>query len=153
MKIEYLAHACFMITSEAGIKIITDPYAVGGDLNFGEIKESADIVTVSHGHFDHNNVAAVRGNPELVKGAVATDIKGMPFKGIPAYHDEATGKTRGANTIFCFKVDGIRICHLGDLGHQLDDKQVADLGTVDILLIPVGGILLMPGLPVTSANR
>ena len=139
MKIEYLGHACFMITSDAGIKIITDPYTAGGDLNFGEIKESADIVTVSHGHFDHNNVSAVRGNPELVKGTVTAEVKGIPFKGIPAYHDEATGSKRGDNTIFCFDVDGIRLCHLGDLGHQLDDKQVTDLDTVDILFIPVGG--------------
>ncbi len=139
MKIKYLGHDSFMITSEAGRKIITDPYTVSDDLNYGEIKESADIVTVSHGHPDHNNVAAVRGNPELVKGAVATDIKGIPFKGITSYHDEATGSKRGDNTIFCFDVDGIRICHLGDLGHQLDDKQVTDLGVVDILLVPVGG--------------
>ena len=139
MKIEYLGHACFMITSDAGIKIITDPYTAGGDLNYGEIKEKADIVTVSHGHFDHNNVSAVRGNPKLVKGAVAAEVEGIPFKGIPAYHDEATGRRRGDNTIFCFEVDGIRLCHLGDLGHQLDDKQVTDLDAVDILFIPVGG--------------
>ena len=139
MKIKYLGHDSFMITSEAGIKIITDPYTVSDDLNYGEIKESADIVTVSHGHPDHNNVAAVRGNPELVKGAVTAEVEGIPFKGITVYHDEATGSKRGDNTIFCFEVDGIRICHLGDLGHQLDDKQVTDLGVVDILLIPVGG--------------
>jgi len=128
-----------MITSEAGIKIITDPYTPADDLNYSEIKESADIVTVSHEHNDHNNVSAVRGNPELVKGAVTAEIKGIKFRGIPAYHDEAKGRSRGDNTIFCFEVDGIRICHLGDLGHQLDDKQVTDLGAVDILLIPVGG--------------
>jgi L-ascorbate metabolism protein UlaG (beta-lactamase superfamily) len=139
MKIKYLGHSSFVITSDSGIKIIIDPYVTGGAFSYGEIKESADIVVVSHDHFDHNNVAAVRGNPELARGAVTTEIKGIEFKGIPSYHDDAGGRQRGKNTIFCFEVDGIRVCHLGDLGHQLSAQQVADLGKVDILLIPVGG--------------
>ncbi|MCK5433712.1 MAG: MBL fold metallo-hydrolase [Dehalococcoidales bacterium] len=139
MKIKYLGHASFVITSDTGIKIITDPYVTGGALGYGKIEESADIVVVSHDHFDHNNVAAVRGNPKLVRGAVTTEIKGIEFKGIPSYHDDAGGRQRGKNTIFCFEVDGIRVCHLGDLGHQLGAQQVAELGKVDILLIPVGG--------------
>lgn len=139
MKIKWLGHACFMITSEAGIKIITDPYVTGAELSYGEIEESADIVIVSHDHSDHNNVAAVRGNPKPVRGAVTTEIKRIEFKGIPSCHDDAGGRLRGKNTIFCFEVDGIRVCHLGDLGHQLSAQQVAELGKVDILLIPVGG--------------
>lgn len=137
MKVKWLGHASFMITSDAGIKIITDPYVTGGDLSYGEIKESADIVTVSHNHSDHNNVASVRGNPEVVRGTA--NIKGIGFKGIPCYHDDAGGNLRGSNTIFCFEVDGIRVCHLGDLGHQLSAQQVAELGEIDILLTPVGG--------------
>ena len=137
MKIKWLGHASFMITSEAGIKIITDPYASGESLRYGEIKESADIVTVSHEHGDHNNVAAVKGNPEVVRGTAK--VKEVEFKGIPTYHDNVGGNQRGKNTIFCFEMDGIRVCHLGDLGHQLSDKQVAEIGRVDILLVPVGG--------------
>ncbi len=137
MKIKWLGHASFMITSEAGTKIITDPYLTTENLNYGEIKESADIVTVSHKHTDHNNVSAVQGSPEVVRGTAK--VKGIEFKGIPTYHDDAKGKSRGNNTILCFEVDGIRVCHLGDLGHQLNDKQFAELGSVDILLIPVGG--------------
>jgi len=137
MKIKYLGHAAFMITSDAGTRIITDPYGARDDLRYGEIQESADIVTVSHDHFDHNNVAAVRGNPEVVRGAAK--VKGIEFKGIPSYHDEAKGQQRGENTILCFEVDGIRICHLGDIGHPLSDKQVAEVGKVDILVVPVGG--------------
>jgi len=68
MKVRWLGHASFMITSETGTKIITDPYVITENLNYGEIKESADIVTVSHEHGDHNNVAAVRGKPEVVRG-------------------------------------------------------------------------------------
>ncbi len=136
MKIKWLGHASFMITSEAGTKIITDPYVTTENLN-GEIEESADIVTVSHEHGDHSNVSAVQGSPEVVKGTAK--VKGIEFKGIPTYHDDAKGKSRGNNTILCFEMDGIRVCHLGDLGHPLSDKQIAELGSVDILLIPVGG--------------
>jgi len=137
MKIKWLGHASFMITSETGIKIITDPYITTERLNYGEIKESADIVTVSHEHGDHSNVSGVRGNPEAVRGTAK--VKEIEFKGIPTYHDNAKGQSRGNNTIFCFEVDGVKVCHLGDLGHLLSDKQAADLGSVDILLIPVGG--------------
>ena len=139
MKIKYLGHASFIITSDTGVRIITDPYETSPDLTYGEITESAEVVTVSHGHFDHCNVAAVKGNPEVVREAVTREVKGIRFEAIPTYHDDAGGKLRGSNTIFCFEVDGIRVCHLGDLGHLLDDRQVAEIGTVDILLIPVGG--------------
>ena len=139
MKIKWLGQASFLITTDSGTKIITDPYTAGGALNYGEIKESADIVTVSHEHFDHNNVAAVGGNPEVVKDAGSKEVKGIKFNGIPTYHDDAEGSKRGNNIIFCFEVDGIGVCHLGDLGHPLSDKQVADLGKVDIVLTPVGG--------------
>lgn len=140
MKIKWLGHASFLITSDTGVRIITDPYTPGGfGLDYGEIKETADIVTVSHEHGDHNNTAAVGGNPKVVREAAPVEIKGIKFNGIPTCHDEAGGSQRGNNIIFCFEVDGIRVCHLGDLGHQLSDKESTDLGKVDILLIPVGG--------------
>jgi L-ascorbate metabolism protein UlaG (beta-lactamase superfamily) len=139
MKIKWLGHAAFLITSDAGIKIITDPYATTPTITYGEIKESADIVTVSHGHSDHSNVAAVQGNPVVVKEAAPAEIKGMKFSATSTYHDNAGGSQRGSNIVFCFEVDGVRVCHLGDLGHPLSDKQVAEIGKVDILLVPVGG--------------
>ena len=111
MKVKWLGHASFTITSDAGIKIITDPYATGDNLSYDEIKESADIVTVSHGHFDHNNVAAVSGSPEVVSGS--TQVRGIKFKGIPSYHDMAGGSQRGNNVIFCFEVDGVNVCQIG----------------------------------------
>ncbi len=143
MKIKYLAHASFLITSNAGVRIITDPYLasyVAGDTpGYAEIEEKADIVTVSHDHSDHNNISAVRGNPEIVKGAGTSRVKGINFKGISSFHDDKGGSLRGSNTIFCFEVDGIKVCHIGDLGQQLNDGQTAEIGSVDILLIPVGG--------------
>jgi len=137
MKVKWLGHASFAITSDTGTKIITDPYATEENLNYDEIKESADIVTVSHNHSDHNNTAAVQDNPEVVRRT--TEVKGIKFRSTSTCHDEAGGKKRGSNTIFCFELDGIKVCHLGDLGHPLNDKQAAELGKVDILLIPVGG--------------
>ncbi len=139
MKIKWLGHASFLITSDSGIRIITDPYTTGGPLTYGEIKESADIVTVSHDHSDHNNSAAVRGNPKIIKGAGSAEVKGIAFEGIPTAHDEAGGSKRGYNTIFCFEVDGLKLCHAGDLGHTLGKKEIDEIDKVDILLIPVGG--------------
>jgi L-ascorbate metabolism protein UlaG (beta-lactamase superfamily) len=139
MKIKCLGHAAFVITSDAGLKIITDPYETSPSLTYGEITESADVVTVSHGHLDHCNVAAVRGNPAVVRRMGRSVAKGIEFNGVASYHDDAGGTMRGGNIIFCFEVDGIKVCHLGDLGHLLNDKQVKEIGSVDILLIPVGG--------------
>lgn len=137
MKIKWLGHASFLITSDKGTRIVTDPYTTGGNLSYGEIKESAEVVTISHNHGDHNNPASVRGNPQVLRGSA--QVKGIEFKTIPVYHDDAMGKQKGTNTIFCFEVDGVRVCHLGDLGHQLSDSQAAELGKVDVLLVPVGG--------------
>ena len=140
MKIKYLGHSAFAIISNKGVKIITDPYTTSPDLTYGEITESADIVTVSHGHFDHSNVAAVKGNPEVVSRAGRSVVKGIELKGVASYHDDTGGKRAGNNLIFCFELDGVRVCHLGDLGHWLDDKQLKEMGRVDVLLIPVGGV-------------
>jgi L-ascorbate metabolism protein UlaG (beta-lactamase superfamily) len=139
MKVKYLGHSAFLITSEKGLKIITDPYNTSPTLTYGEIKESADIVTISHEHLDHYNPATVRGNPQVIKGTGRVVVKGIEFNGIASYHDEARGRMRGNNIIFCFDVDSMRVCHLGDLGHLLDDRQLKEIGDVNILLIPVGG--------------
>ncbi len=137
MKIKWLGHASFLITADSGVRIITDPYEPNDKLRYGNINESADIVTVSHDHFDHGNVAAVKGNPSVVKGDA--EVKGLKFKGLATFHDAAGGKERGKNTIICFEVDGVRVCHLGDLGHELTAEQAAEIGLVDVLLLPVGG--------------
>lgn len=139
MIIKWLGHACFLLTSEEGLRVITDPYTVGGGINYSPIKEAADIVVISHGHADHNNVSAVRGKPEVVKGSGIRTAKGVQFRGIATYHDASQGKQRGTNTVFCFSLEGIKLCHLGDLGHLLGQAQISEIGAVDILFIPVGG--------------
>ena len=140
MTIKFLGHASFLITSEEGVRIITDPYesgGYGGALRYEPITDEADIVTVSHDHADHNYVAGVSGNPVVV--TESTEVSGISFRVIDSYHDDAQGTERGPNRIFCFQVDGISICHLGDLGHLLSTEQATSIGEVDVLLIPVGG--------------
>lgn len=139
MKVKWLGHACFLITSKSGLKVITDPYAVGGGIDYSPIKEMADVVVVSHDHGDHNNVSVVQGKPEVVKGSGTKTVKGMRFKGVATSHDASQGQQRGLNTVFCFAMDDLKLCHLGDLGHVLSPGQVAEIGAVDILFVPVGG--------------
>jgi L-ascorbate metabolism protein UlaG (beta-lactamase superfamily) len=142
MKIKWYGHAAFLISSDQGTKVITDPYesgAYGGQLAYGKIRDQADIVLVSHDHADHNDVKSLPGAPQVIKGSGTNKVKGISIKGISTYHDPSKGSERGANTIFTFAIDGIQVCHLGDLGHILSEKEVGEIGQVDILLIPVGG--------------
>lgn len=140
MKVKWLGHACFLLTSDDGTRVITDPYKPGAfGLDYRPPAETADIVTVSHEHDDHNNVAAVKGNPQVVRGAGVHKAKGIDFKGVPTSHDQASGAQRGSNTVFCFSLDGVRVCHLGDLGHELSDRTISEMGPVNVLLVPVGG--------------
>ncbi len=99
----------------------------------------ANVITVSHDHFDHNNVASLRGNPFIIDSAGEYDIKGVSVYGVESYHDDKEGKERGSNIIYRIMVDNISVSHLGDLGHALDNKQLDLLSGTDILLIPVGG--------------
>lgn len=139
MKVKFLGHATFKLTSEAGTSVITDPYQTSEKINYGAINESADIVTVSHEHFDHGNVTAVKGNPKVIKDTASAEVKGIKIRGIASFHDDDKGKKRGTNVVYCFEIDDVRLCHVGDLGHQLSNAQIVELGRVDVLMVPVGG--------------
>jgi L-ascorbate metabolism protein UlaG (beta-lactamase superfamily) len=142
MKIKWYGHAAFLITSNQGVKIITDPYepnAFGGQLTYGKIEDAADIVLVSHDHADHNHTKDLPGSPQIFKGSGSKTSKGISFKGVATFHDPSKGKERGENTVFTAEIDGVRVCHLGDLGHVLSQKEVTEIGPVDILITPVGG--------------
>jgi len=142
VKIKWCGHATFLITTASGIKIVTDPYEPGGydgALAYGKIPDLIDIALVSHDHPDHNFVQALEGNPQVVKGPGTHTVSGITFKGVPTYHDTTRGSERGENVIFCFTVDDVRLCHLGDLGHMLEAEAASEIGTVDVLMMPVGG--------------
>ncbi|MEW6232385.1 MAG: MBL fold metallo-hydrolase [Chloroflexota bacterium] len=136
MEISYLGHACFRLKGKE-VTVITDPYDKSVGYNLG--RPTADIVTVSHDHLDHNYVPGVGGNPKVVKGPGEYEIKGVTITGIGAFHDEQGGKQRGKNTIYLIGIEELVICHLGDLGHRLAQSQVEAMERIDVLLVPVGG--------------
>ncbi len=137
MKFRWLGHACFAIGLSSGKSIITDPF--DETVGYPDPKLAADIVTVSHQHFDHNAVKMVRGEPKVVQEEGSHNLDGVTITGIPSYHDTAKGRQRGNNIIFVIEAEGLRVCHLGDLGHVLEPEQVKGIGRVDVLLVPVGG--------------
>ena len=143
MEVQWLGHACFLIRTADGKKILTDPYksgSYGGAVGYGPIGEVVDVVTVSHEHDDHFGVSELKGNPQVIAEQAEETVTGIRFKGIPTHHDTEEGAERGENTVFTFEVEGIKVCHLGDLGHTLSPETVAEIGQVDVLLIPVGGV-------------
>lgn len=137
MKIKWFGHACFGLTSQDGIRLVTDPF--DGSIGYEVPRTEADIVTVSHDHYDHNYVEALVGEPIVVKTTEKRSIKGIQIYGVETFHDKERGEKRGGNIVFVFEIDGIQVCHLGDLGHVLTKEQVNKIGPVDVLLVPVGG--------------
>jgi len=137
MDINWLGHSCFRIRGKSAT-IITDPYSPGLGYSLG--KQTAKIITVSHQHPGHSYVQGIDGNPRLVTGPGEYEISGVLIIGIATFHDADGGKERGKNTIYLMEVDEVSVCHLGDLGHMLTAGQVEEIGNVDVLLLPVGGV-------------
>jgi len=140
MTISWLGQSCFKIQGK-DVALVTDPYGAG--VGFKLPRLSAQIVTVSHDHDDHNNIDGVHGesgeNPFIITGPGEYEVKGVFVYGIPFWHDKSEGQEHGESTAYRIEMEGISIAHLGDLGHPLSEEQVAKLDGVDILLIPVGG--------------
>lgn len=138
MDIYPLGHASFRLKGKMAT-VVTDPFdpmMVG--LKMPKV-EMVDIVTVSHAHGDHNSVGNINGTPFIISGPGEYEVKGVTVIGVSTYHDASQGGERGKNVVYKITMDGINVCHLGDLGHKLSDSQVNDIGDVDILLVPVGG--------------
>lgn len=138
MKIKWFGHSCFLLTSDNGVNILIDPFDVSVGYKLPEV--AADIVSTSHEHFDHNNTEIVQGDFYHVNKTGTFSHKGIEMKGVATYHDEVNGEERGHNIIYKYIIDGLHICHCGDLGHTLSEEQIKQIGHVDTLLIPVGGI-------------
>jgi len=140
MIISWHGHSCFKIQDKIGpdgITVATDPFDKSIGLKVPNFE--ADIVTASHDHLDHSNVKALRGSPFVISMAGEYDVKGVLVEGIESYHDNKKGEERGKNIIYRIEIEDISIVHLGDLGHILDNTQLAKLEATDILMIPVGG--------------
>lgn len=143
MKITWYGQSFFQILTkkrkEELVKIAIDPFDEKIGLKVPSFE--ADILLITHQHHDHNNVGAIKGSPFLITGPGEYEVKKVFIQGIPSFHDDVEGKERGKNTIFTIESEGIRVCHLGDLGQkELTPEQLEKIGDVDILMIPVGGV-------------
>lgn len=149
--LKWLGHPTFVLTTTTGLTALLDPMGAGVGYPLTPVN-GVDLVTVSHEHFDHNNVALATGSPMILRGLAGNDwgkidqtIKGVRVRTVATFHDEAQGGQRGKNAIFVFEIDGLKIAHLGDLGHKLSDDQVKAVGNVDVVMIPVGGYYTIDG--------
>jgi len=137
MDITWFGHSCFRL-SDRGVTIVTDPPS--DDMGYDRPRIRADVVTISHEHPGHNNRIGFRGGPKVFDGPGEYEVKDVFITGIATYHDTRSGASRGPNTVFLFEFDGVTVCHLGDLGHVPSQSEVEALSSVDVLLIPVGGV-------------
>lgn len=141
MEITYLGHSCFRLKGNSGT-VITDPY--DSYVGFSLPSASADLITISHDHKDHNNFKAINGTarreqPFIVDHPGEYEVGGVSVFGVKTDHDAHGGVERGSNIVFTVLIDDLRVCHLGDLGHELTQDQLTEIGQVDVLLLPVGG--------------
>jgi L-ascorbate metabolism protein UlaG (beta-lactamase superfamily) len=156
-KLTWYGQSCFLLETAAGTRVLMDPFgkATGSPL---PANLRADLVTISHEHPDHNNFRMSTGSPHVLHG-LTPDKKGwahieekfrdISIRSVGVYHDDRRGSSRGLDTVFIFEVGGLRIAHLGDLGHTLDDEQLEAIGSVDVLLVPVGGLTTIDGYQAT----
>lgn len=147
-KIQWFGHSCFVLTSSKGTKVLVDPFSPDVGYKLPSPPLRVDAVVSSHEHFDHNYIQMASGDFRVIKGVdkatgnvnqISETIKDIKLYSVATRHYDKTGSERGNNAVFVFEMDGIRIVHLGDLGHILSKDQLAKIGKVDVLLIPVGG--------------
>ena len=143
MKIRYLGHSSFLLTESTGTAIVCDPY--GSAIGYSMPEVSANAVTVSHHHYDHDNVSAVGGNPVILDKEQGYELPGVDINAVKSSHDDKGGTLRGDNVIFKFRMDGLDVCHLGDLGEECSPELIEAVLPVNILLIPVGGNYTIDG--------
>lgn len=136
--IKYFGHSCFLVTDNEGHSVAVDPF--DAKVGYEVPSLSAQVCLVSHAHFDHSNVAAVSGNPQVIRAAGETDAQGIPTVGVTApHHEPGKNVERGDVVMFRWTMAGINLAHLGDLGDTLSPDQILGLGAVDVLMVPVGG--------------
>jgi len=149
MNIQYYGHSCFKITTKpAGratddVSIFFDPF--DKQIGLRPPQGQADLALVSHNHHDHNNIEALKGDPVVINTAGEYSVKGVNIIGVEAFHDDKEGQERGKINIFTIETEGLKICHLSDLGGDLGPKQLDEIDGVDILFIPVGGKYTIDG--------
>ncbi|GAC1334405.1 MAG: MBL fold metallo-hydrolase [Candidatus Dormibacteria bacterium] len=139
MEISFIGHSCFRLRGRDA-SVVIDPYGKGiGLATLVPSRFSADVLAITHDHPGHNNTAMVGGDPKVINGPGEYEVKGVSIQGVAAFHDDETGARLGRVTMYAITIDEVVVAHLGDLGHGLSEAQQAQLGTVDVLLLPVGG--------------
>ncbi|MBQ2202393.1 MAG: MBL fold metallo-hydrolase [Clostridia bacterium] len=143
MHYTWLGHSIFLITNDAGGRLVTDP---ADEKSIPVLpRVTADVVTVSHRHHDHCAVERIGGDPVIKETPEPETFAGFSIRGYSVFHDEVKGAKRGPNTIFAIAADGARIVHCGDLGHIPDEQTIAAIKGCDVLLLPVGGVYTIDG--------
>jgi L-ascorbate metabolism protein UlaG (beta-lactamase superfamily) len=141
MEIVWHGHSFFEITSRENknqVKVVIDPFSK--DIGLKAPKLTADLLLISHSHYDHNNKEIISGNYFLIDTPGEYEVKGVFVRAIKSFHDKSEGKERGENLIFLIESEDLRICHLGDFGQkEITDEQMEKIGEVDVLMVPVGG--------------
>ena len=137
MEITWYGQTCFRLSERGLASVVTDPYPPDTGLTLPRLR--AQIVTSSLDDLQTRYVSGVKGPYKLLDGPGEYEIGGVFITAVPAFADDSKGEVRGQNTIFTFDYTGLIVCHLGYLGHVPTQSQVEDLGSVDILLVPVGG--------------
>ena len=144
MEVTYLGHSSFKLRSKDGAILITDPFE-SEKVGLPYPKQKADIVTISHNHDDHNALGRI-GEPNkrqslfVIEKPGEYEVEGVEVIATKTYHDTVEGKERGENLLMIIRMDGIIAAHLGDIGHQLSEKEIERIGQVDVLFVPTGGV-------------
>ena len=137
MKLKWNGHSCFTLTFANGTTFVTDPF--DDTVGYPLCTVRADAALTSHGHFDHNHVQSLTGTPKVFDEPGEYELNGVRITGVASFHDPEQGALRGRNVIFIVEGDGMKIVHLGDLGHMPDETQFEAIKGADILLLPIGG--------------
>ena len=137
MKIEYFGHSFWGLFTE-DCRIVIDPF----DFIGYPLPEnlSSDYVFISHDHHDHNNIALIKNNPQVINTPGEFTFSGLQAKLIPVFHDDVSGAKRGKNNIIKLISDDLTIVHCGDLGHVPVDNIINQIEKPDVLMIPVGEV-------------
>ena len=148
MRVRWFGQSAFMLDGTK--RVFIDPFADmsemlrkrGGRFDYPLIEGvEADLVLVTHEHFDHNQVDVIGGDPAVIRARAGTlESPVGDVVGVASEHDAVAGTQRGHNTIYCFSLDGTRFCHFGDFGQDaLRPAQREAIGEVDVLFLPAGG--------------
>jgi len=141
MKIKYFGHAAFELELAGGARFVIDPYTAGafGTLKYAAIEGNFDVAVVSHNHEDHVSRDVLSHCMKIVNKSGKVELGGVTIESLQTYHDESKGSSRGKNLISIIEAEGLRVAHLGDLGHRIAPKDFPMLKWMDVLMIPVGG--------------